>query len=217
MARDRCLKRRSRRVFVAALGFFLLTHGGHFYSVDNFTVYSTARSLVTEGSLAIQPNNNVTNIANAPGRNGRTYGIYSLGLPLLEAPFIWMGLQVDKAFPASFATIVGPNVSIFYPENFSTFGATLLGPLLAALATAEFWIIAELLGYPRGVVAWLTVILVASTQFWPATPGRFSPHRGGLLSVAGRSSRDDLARCQVWTGAALYRMRCGHDSADPII
>jgi hypothetical protein len=162
-------RRRAIHVFIATLCFLLLTHGGHFYSIDNYTVYETARALST-GSLAIGPG-----LASARGRGGKYYGVYGIGLSLLEEPFICAGSLADRIFPGAFNAIVGRNVSIFYPENFSVFAATLLGPFCGALAATEFWLIAELLDYPRRVDAWLTILLVAATQFWPAARDSF-PH-----------------------------------------
>src|SRR6266851_8567359 len=79
-------RRRFSRVFVATLGFFLLTHGGHFYSIDNYTVYLTAQALSNTRSLAIEHG-----LATAPGRGGKDYGVYGIGLSLLEQPLIWAG------------------------------------------------------------------------------------------------------------------------------
>ena len=136
-------RRRASRVFIATLCFLLLTHGGHFYSIDNYTVYETARALST-GSLAIGPG-----LASARGRGGKYYGVYGVGLSLLEEPFIFAGSLADRIFPGAFTAIVCKNVSIYYPENFSVFAATLLGPFCGAVAAAEFWLIGELLDYPH--------------------------------------------------------------------
>ena len=206
------LKRRARWVFAAALGFFLATHGGHFYSTDADTVYSTALALVTKGSLAIQPG-----MTAARGRNGRWYGFYPIGLPLLESPFIWAGHLADDAFPGGFAAIAGPNVSIFYPENFATFGATLLGPLLGALAAAEFWIIAELLGYRPGIAAWLTIILGFSTQFWPAARDSFPQMAVAFfLLLAVRHALTPRGAISE-THAVRHRRGDGRDCADSAV
>jgi len=164
------LRRRMTRVSIAALGFLLLTHGGHFYSIDSYTVYLTAQAIVETGDLAISPG-----LATAVGRGGRSYGEYGIGQSLLQIPLVAAGSLSDALFPDTFAAIAGPNVSIFYPENFSVFAASLLGPLCGAIGAAALWAIAELLGYSFGVAAGLTIVLVASTQFWPAARDSF-PH-----------------------------------------
>jgi hypothetical protein len=179
-------KRRSIRVFVATLGFLLLTHGGHFYSVDNGTVYFTACALLNTGSVTIQPG-----LVSVPGRGGRSYAAYPIGLSLLEIPFIAAASLVEKAYPSWFETIFTLDLRIF--------AASLVSPLFGALGAAAFWLIAERLGYPLRVVAWLTVILVASTQFWPAARDSF-PHivvAGCLLLVVYHAMDWREARLEV--------------------
>ena len=170
------LKRRSIRVFVATLGFFLLTHGGHFYSVDSDAVYLTAYAILENGSIAIGPG-----LVSVSGRGGRNYAVYPIGLSLLEVPFIAVASLVNTEFPSAFETIFGLDLH--------SFAASLVAPLFGALGAAGFWMIAELLGYPLRVVAWLTIILVASTQFWPAARDSF-PHivvAGCLLLAVSRA------------------------------
>lgn len=163
-------KRKFRLIFLATLCFLLLSHGGHFYAIDNFRVYETARALMEKGSLAVPPG-----LGTAPGRGGKSYARWSIGLSLLEIPLIGPASVLDKAWPDKFAAIVGPNASVFYPEDFSVFAASLVSPIFAALAAAVFWSIAELLDYPSSIAASLTAMLLLSTQFWPAARDTF-PH-----------------------------------------
>lgn len=176
------LRRRSVRVFVATLGFFLLTHGGHFYSVDNDVVFLTAYAIVENGSIAIQPG-----LVSTTGRGGKNYGVFPIGLSLLEVPFIAAASLIKTRYPSDFETMFGLDLQ--------TFAASLVGPLFGALGAAGFWMIAELLGYPLRVVTWLTIILVASTQFWPAARDGF-PHIvvAGCLLLA-------VARAMTWRDA----------------
>ena len=176
------LRRRSVRVFVAALGFLLLTHGGHFYAVDNDVVFLTAYAIVENGSIAIQPG-----LVSTTGRGGKNYGVFPIGLSLLEVPFIAAASLIKTRYPSDFETMFGLDLQ--------TFAASLVGPLFGALGAAGFWMIAELLGYPIRVVTWLTIILVASTQFWPAARDGF-PHIvvAGCLLMA-------VARAMTWRDA----------------
>ncbi len=176
------LKRRSVRVFVATLGFLLLTHGGLFYSIDNSAVYQTAGALLENGSIAIQPG-----LVSATGRGGKNYAVYPIGLSLLEVPFLAAASLINAEFPSTFETIFG--------LTFSTFAGSLVSPLFGALGAAGFWMFAELLGYPLRVVTWLTIILVASTQFWPAARDSF-PHIvvAGCLLLA-------VSRAMIWRDA----------------
>ncbi len=170
------LRRRCVRVFVATLGFLLLTHGGHFYSIDNSAVYQTACALLQHGSIAIQPG-----LVSVTGRGGRSYAIYSIGLSLLQLPFVAVSWLIDAEFPNAFNTIFG--------VDFGVFAASLVGPVFGALGAAGFWMIAELLGYTLRIVTWLTIIVVAATQFWPAARDSF-PHivvAGCLLLAVSRA------------------------------
>lgn len=187
-AADATRSRRTPRVgtaiFVAALGFFLLTHGGHFYSADSMLVHLTGLHLVEQQRLDI---GNAWGAVKGP--DDLRYGRYGLGLSILQAPFAWLGKQIDVHDPGAFRRIVGPIVSIYYPENFSIFAATLVGPLCGALAAAMLWSVAGALGYPRRVRAALVLLLVLATQAWPASRDGFA-HIGvlALLLVAIREA-----------------------------
>ena len=184
------LRARFYCVFVATLGLFLLTHGGHFYAVNGDTVFHTAQSLLMYGTLAVEPV-----LGTVPGRGGKSYGAFGIGLSLLQIPFLVAASFVNRD---SFGSIYGLDVL--------TFAATLVGPFFAALGAAEFWVIAEQLGYPPAVVAWLTGILVVATQFWPAARDGF-PHIvvASLILVIVR-------RAMTWrdagSAAAPFRTGC---------
>jgi hypothetical protein len=171
-------------VFVAALGFFLLSHGGHFYSADSMLVHLTGLHLVEQQRLDI---GNAWGAVKGP--DGLRYGRYGLGLSILQAPLAWLGKQVDLHDPGAFRRIAGPVVSIYYPENFSIFAATLVGPLCGALAAAMLWSVAGALGYVKQVRAALVLLLVLATQAWPASRDGFA-HIGvlALLLVAIREA-----------------------------
>jgi hypothetical protein len=162
-----------RYVFIAALGFFLLTHGGHFYSCDNDVAFATAEMVLMHGSFVIQPGF-APDLALAVGKGGLHYDYHPVGLSLLFVPLVAVGKTLDHEFPDGFyPAIVRSNVSVLYPENFGVFAATLLGPLCAAIGATMFWSLAEMLGYSFKVRAWLTAILILGTQFWPAARDSF--------------------------------------------
>lgn len=164
------MRRRVNSIFFITLGFFLLFHGGHFYAVDNFTVFQTGRALLERGELHVP-----ASLGTVQGPDGRSYGMYSIGLPILQAPLALLGSLIDDWSPRAFEHIAGKSVSLYYPESFAVFAATLVTPVFAALAAGAFWGVAELLGYRRRVVAILTLVLVTGTQLWPASRDSF-PH-----------------------------------------
>lgn len=184
-------------VFLAALGFFLLTHGGHFYAADTLIVYLTATNLLEQGRL------DLGEIWGAVlGADGKRYGRYGIGLSLLQMPLVALGGGLDERFPGGFAALAGPGVSIYYPESFTIFAVSLLGPLCGALAAATLWSLARTLGHSRRVAALLTLLLVGATQTWPASRDGF-PHVVVLLLllVAVRASLD-WSR-PVWSPAVV--------------
>ncbi|MEW6268081.1 MAG: hypothetical protein AB1689_02140, partial [Thermodesulfobacteriota bacterium] len=162
-------------VFLAALGFLLLTHGGHFYAADSLIVHLTTTRLLEEQRLDL---GEIWGTVKGP--DGKRYGRYGIGLSVLQAPLAWLGKRVDARYPDGFAALAGPGVSIYYPESFAVFGATLVGPLCGALAAATLWSLAGALGYARHVAALLTLLLVVATQTWPASRDGF-PHVVVLL------------------------------------
>lgn len=161
------IRRRIRAVAWFALGFLLLTHGGHFYAVDGYTVLLTANALL-EGRLDIPQG-----IGTVVGSDGQHYGMYSIGLPLLFTAFASIGSWLDAAAPSLFGRIVGPSVSLFYPENFSVFFSSLVCPIFGALTAAATWGLAEILGYRRSVAAVVTATVLFATQIWPASRDSF--------------------------------------------
>jgi len=184
-------------VFLAALGFFLLTHGGHFYAADTLIVHLTAKSLLTEGNLALGE------IWGAVlGADGQRYGRYGIGLSLLQMPLVLLGEGADALFPRGFAWLAGRGVSIYYPENFTIYAASLVGPLCGALAAATLWSLAAALGHPRYVVALLTGLLVVATQTWPASRDGF-PHVVVLLLVLVAARAAITWSRPVWSAAAV--------------
>lgn len=184
-------------IFCAALGFLLLTHGGHFYAADTLIVHLTAVALVDDGGLDIGPIWGAVR-----GADGASYGRYGLGLSLLHAPLLLVGRAADALFPNSFAAYVGRNVSIYYPENWTIFATTLIGPLCGALAAVTLWQIALALGHSRRVAAGLALLLVVATQTWPASRDGF-PHVVVLLLVLLALRIALEWRRPLWSPAAL--------------
>lgn len=161
------LQKQTRLVFIASLGVLLLAHGGHFYAVDNYTVYLTGKALV-EGHLDIDKG-----LGTVVGADGRNYGMYTFGLPLLQSAFAAFGALADARWPNGFQWLAGPSVSIYYPETFGVFAASLISCLFGAFTVAEVWSVSALLGYPRRSVALVTLIALFSTQLWPAARDSF--------------------------------------------
>lgn len=161
------LRKETTHVLLAALGILLLAHGGHFYAVDNYTVYLTGNAMV-EGHLDIEQG-----LGTVVGADGRSYGMYTFGLPLLQSAFAMVGTLADARWPSGLRWLAGPSVSIFYPETFGVFAASLVSCLFGAFTIAALWSISTLLGYPRRSTVLVTSIALLSTQLWPASRDSF--------------------------------------------
>lgn len=187
------LQKQTRLVFLASLGVLLLTHGGHFYAVDNYTVYLTGKALV-EGHLDIEKG-----LGTVVGADGRSYGMYTFGLPLLQSAFAMFGALADARWPRGFEWLAGPSVSIYYPETFGVFAASLVSCLFGAFTVAVVWSIANLLGYTRRSAALVTSIALFSTQLWPAARDSFPQIVVAFCILAS------IGHLMTWRDAAFRR------------
>lgn len=100
LARERrpsFLLRPTTCVFVAALGFLLATHGGHFYASDTLLVYLTGMRLVEEGRLDLE-----RVWGSVTGAEGKRYARYAIGLSLLQAPRAWLGSSSTRSLRIPF-------------------------------------------------------------------------------------------------------------------
>jgi hypothetical protein len=80
---------------------FLLSGPGVITQVDGVVHYAVARSLVDHGTFAINANDPalLNNPTPVPGKDGRTYAQYNLGLALLIAPLYALGELLSGALP----------------------------------------------------------------------------------------------------------------------
>jgi len=184
-------------IFLATLGFLLVSHSGHFYSADSLIVHLTGMRIVEEQRLDI---GEIWGAVQGP--DGLRYGRYGLGLSILQAPLAWLGKQIDLYDPGAFRRIAGPIVSIYYQENFSVFGATLIGPICGAIAAAMLWSIAGALGHGPRVSLVLVLLFVVSTQAWPSSRDGF-PHIGVLMLLLIAMRQALTWSRPVWSPAGL--------------
>jgi hypothetical protein len=161
------LQKQTKLICLVVLGILLLAHGGHFYAIDNYTVYLTGKAFlaarldIKEGLGAVQ------------GIDGRHYGMYSFGLPLLQSAFMLVGGFADAYWPNGFRSLAGPRASLLYPETFGVFAASLVSCLFGAFTIATMWSVSTVLGHPRRTAAALVAMALLSTQLWPAARDSF--------------------------------------------
>ncbi|MBZ0309548.1 MAG: hypothetical protein K8I82_26025, partial [Anaerolineae bacterium] len=84
-----------RLLFLFFAGFYILTIGTPFYSIDAQTMYDTSRALAFEQTIAF-PEDFYSPQLKA-GRDGRLYSQYDPGLPLMAAPVVWLSDTLAKS------------------------------------------------------------------------------------------------------------------------
>ena len=84
-------------IFLVTLAAYTLTAGGHLFTTDEEIVARTTGSLATGQGMLIEPLGSgfASAAAARPDAQGREYGQYGLGQPLLAVPFYWAGLGLS--------------------------------------------------------------------------------------------------------------------------
>lgn len=172
-------------VFLVFLLLFVATMGGHLYSPDDEVMFRTTESLAMRGTLAIEPI--TAGFATAEGRDGRQYGQYGVGQPLLAVPLYWIGAAFDGAGEAIGRIVTGgdPLLMIHHdgaPRDWSRrFAVSLFNQIIAALLCAVlFAFVRDLTGSVGG--AWIGALMLGlGTYGWGHSKAFFSEPLCALL------------------------------------
>ncbi len=147
-------------LFLAFLGFYLFTVSGHFYTVDEETLYLMTQSLVERQSLALSADDwgivGDWGLTIAPGSTtAPVYAIFTPGQPLAAIPLYLLGKGVAAFFPPA-------------AEGFVTrFFVSLLGSFATAATVALLYRFARHLGYGGGAALGLAATYGLATTAWP--------------------------------------------------
>ncbi|MFN8516344.1 MAG: phospholipid carrier-dependent glycosyltransferase [Chloroflexia bacterium] len=152
--------RQSLALFLAFLGFYLLTASGHFYTVDEETLYLMTERLVEHGDLALSADNwgivGDWGLTVAQGSTSEpVYAIFSPGQPIAAVPLYLVGKGVAAFFPANEAGYV------------TRFFVSLFGAFATAATVALLYRFARHLGYGGGAALGLAAIYGLATTAWP--------------------------------------------------
>lgn len=146
-------------LFLAFLGFYLLTASGHFYTVDEETLFLMTESLVERGNLALSADDwGIVAEWGLTIPQGSTtepiYAIFTPGQPVAAAPFYLLGKGVAGFFPAN-------------AEGYVTrFFVSLLSTFATAATTALLYRFARRLGYGGGAALGLAATYGLATTAW---------------------------------------------------
>ncbi|WP_162909351.1 glycosyltransferase family 39 protein [Aggregatilinea lenta] len=167
--------------------FYALFLGGSFYTSDGDVMFHTTESLVRRGTLAVQPDPALPQIV--AGQNGRWYGKYDPGLPLIAAPFFALGdalADINHAHRTALAALV-----------------VLLAPVLAAAGAAAITgvLAGDLFGARRGIG--IALIAGIASPLWPYARTLFPEAilacaLAGAVALAVHAARRGDPRVRDW-------------------
>jgi hypothetical protein len=160
-------------LFLAFLGFYLLTASGHFYAVDEETLYVQTESIVERGTIAVPRGawGMVLSLGSREG-DGPAYSIFPPGQSVAAVPFYLIGRALTPLFPAGQRGFV------------LRFAVGLLNPLVTAATVALLYALARRLGYRGAVAAGLAICYGVATLGWGYSRTFFAEPLTALLLLA---------------------------------
>ena len=158
-------------LFLAFLGFYLLTASGHLYAVDEETLFRITEGIVERHSVAL-PNDAWGMVGNRSGPDGPLYAQYTPGQPLAAVPLYLAGKTLATRFP--------PEASVYILR----FCVSLLGAFVTAATVALLYRLARRLDYGGGAALTLAAIYGLATTAWPHGRTFFAEPLTALCALA---------------------------------
>jgi hypothetical protein len=141
-------------LFLAFLGFYLLTASGHFYAADEETLFRITEGIAERRSVAL-PDDAWGMIGNRGGPDGTLYAQYTPGQPVAALPLYLAGRLLATRFPDEARVYI------------LRFCVSLLGAFVTAATVALLYRLARALGYGGGVALALALLYGLATTAWP--------------------------------------------------
>ena len=139
-------------LFLACLGFYLLTASGHFYATDEETIFRLTESMV-ERRTAVMPDG--WGLATTTGRDGQQYSVYGPVQSVLAIPLYVAGRVATPLLP--------PDARGYILR----FAVSLFGAFVTAATVALLYLLARRLRYGTGAALALALIYGLATGAWP--------------------------------------------------
>src|SRR5947207_5353703 len=151
---------RALALFLAFAGFYLLTASGHFYTVDEETLYLMTESLVERHTLALPADawgivGQFGLVVDPSQASGPVYAIFTPGQPVAAVPLYLLGRAVAALFPPE----AHGYVTRFFVATFGSF--------VTAATVAVLYLLTRALGYRGRVALGLAAIYGLATTAWP--------------------------------------------------
>ena len=146
---------RTWAIFLAFLGFYLLTASGHLYAVDEETLYRITESVVERQTLALPHDAWGVVLSEQVRADGRSYAQYEPGQSLVAIPFYLAGRAAASLFP--------PGAEAYIIRFF----VSLFGAFVTAATVALFYRLVGALGYGERIALGLAALYGLATFAWP--------------------------------------------------
>ncbi len=164
---------RTLALFLCFLGLYLLTTSGHFYAVDEETIYVLTESIGAHGTFALPRGAWGLVLSPQSPEPGPAYSIFPPGQPFAALPLFFIGQLVAPLFPAAQEGYV------------LRFFVALLGSFTTAAMVALLYRLARLLGYGGRTALAFAAIYGLATTAWPQGRTFFAEPLTALLLVFG--------------------------------
>ncbi len=145
-------RRRTLALFLAFLGFYMLTASGHFYATDEETIFRLTESMV-ERRTAVMPDG--WGLTTTTGRDGQQYSVYGPAQSVLAIPLYVVGLAATPLLPPDARGYV------------LRFAASSFGAFVTAATVALLYLLVRRLRYGGGAALALALIYGLATSAWP--------------------------------------------------
>jgi len=171
--------------FLVILAAYVLTFGGHIYSPDAEVQFRTTQAIAASATTAIEP---LGGFSTMKGRGDLEYAQYGVGMPILAAPFYFLGELFDKTISDYFVHRTFWPTSQYHGSTSRDWrlrlGVSLFNPVVSALLATLFFVLMTRVGLSRGE-AWMAGLLNAlGTLSWAHSRTFFSEPAAALLIFA---------------------------------
>lgn len=172
-------------IFLLFLFIYLLTMGGHLYSPDEELMFRTTQSLVSKGSLAIEP---LFGFGTKTGKDGREYAQYGVGQSIAAIPLYFLGKGIHSFSSGAFFQILFYDTVQYHNRNRTDytlrFFVSLFNQIITALTVVLLAVFGWWLSGEKRAAIMLAMLYGLGTLALPHSRTFFSEPLAGLLVLA---------------------------------
>ena len=147
-------------LWLLLFSFYALTGSGHSGFGDGYLLFRTARSLLDDGSFAIEPVPGAGNLAQRVGVDGRAYAIFAPGLAFADMPMIVLGRHLPRFLQPQARG--EPSEPLQRDEFWCSFTNAWVGATTVVLV----WLCGVALGFTGGIPLANALLLAVASPLW---------------------------------------------------